>query len=701
MDTEHKNVRIIKNKISKNYARFLVIEEILNLCPHKDYYRSIILMLYEMANTDGKEDEVFADLDKNHKCYQKILYIKNSSDYTYDDLYVIIDKIRNKIIEFMKQTTFSEPSSYGFDGVNYFCEYNKFYLDKINKERMTKLLKKKYHDIADLLILNCILRYGILRYHFTEIFADEIYDSLHNKFGANFEALTSPFNCKLVHTGKDTEYCSLFYDTDKYFGSKGNFFEYDITNLQKKVVFIHSWSFTLSHKVVKYVLKHMNSNIKFIVITGRIPTDFSRGKYFQQLKDSDNCKLFLSLEAPTKSIKYILKKHPINMYFINVQAHPSMKKMIRNSFNFNDDRTAFNMSNEEASLLCIEYNRIRMATQILDLHSNYNLEWRNIIERFVLNLANHKIDNSSDILFKNAAQAPEVYKQLLDELLEKHIEDPQGKITQISNIIKNFINTGCDDVHQKQLFYDSNFNINYDDNLYSLGENYFIKLVDRISLYDSKLNPIVYILRMILRYKSILAGNQHWNFPYQFYKFMNKNYNIKLEGFSSPLNSQLVLLDNNASFCSLFYDTDKYFGSLGDIFSLDVKKYYESYIKTNDKHLSVLLNPPFTNILFQKMIGLVNDWLKRIPYVRFFIGMPYWTNFQPIDDLNNNEHKKYTHIFDKGTFYYEGMINDEHKHIYTTGRSKFILFVIANFDILPHEGNYDNIIKHFDPNYIV
>ena len=81
--------------------------------------------------------------------------------------------------------------------------------------------------------------------------------------------------------------------------------------------------------------------------------------------------------------------------------------------------------------------------------------------------------------------------------------------------------------------------------------------------------------------------------------------------------------------------------------------------------------------------------------------MPYWSDFKPIDDLVSNKYKKYSHIFDKGSFYYEGTINDEHKHIYTTGRSKFILFVIANFDILPEEGSYDNIIKHFSPENIV
>ncbi|MGZ5500906.1 MAG: hypothetical protein ACXWEW_07150, partial [Nitrososphaeraceae archaeon] len=74
------------------------------------------------------------------------------------------------------------------------------------------------------------------------------------------------------------------------------------------------------------------------------------------------------------------------------------------------------------------------------------------------------------------------------------------------------------------------------------------------------------IARMMLRYASILPGSQHWNMPLETFKeYYNRG--IRIEGFSSPINSQLITIDRSCRFCSLFPDVDKPFGSIGNFFT--------------------------------------------------------------------------------------------------------------------------------------
>ena len=63
-----------KKKISINYTRYLAIQKILKLCPHKDYITSVVLMLYDMVNdTNKRDDPVFIVADKNHTCLQSYI----------------------------------------------------------------------------------------------------------------------------------------------------------------------------------------------------------------------------------------------------------------------------------------------------------------------------------------------------------------------------------------------------------------------------------------------------------------------------------------------------------------------------------------------------------------------------------------------------------------------------------------------------
>lgn len=123
-------------------------------------------------------------------------------------------------------------------------------------------------------------------------------------------------------------------------------------------------------------------------------------------------------------------------------------------------------------------------------------------------------------------------------------------------------------------------------------------------IIDNKVIEYIYIL--FLRYTFFSNGNNQASILPSFKKLLKTKLNIKVELFGSPLNT------SNSIFCSLFYDIDYYFGSIGDYFNTNIiKGYYE-------------INPPFDSCLINKIIDkslkeLVNAEINKLPLLFFFI----------------------------------------------------------------------------------
>lgn len=92
-----------------------------------------------------------------------------------------------------------------------------------------------------------------------------------------------------------------------------------------------------------------------------------------------------------------------------------------------------------------------------------------------------------------------------------------------------------------------------------------------------------------MRYDALLAGSQQWSIPARTYKKLYDKYNIDLEGFASPFNSQLLDLvpsDAKEFFCSIFPE-DAVFGSAGSFFDVDLSG------------RRCVINPPFVESLIE------------------------------------------------------------------------------------------------------
>lgn len=107
---------------------------------------------------------------------------------------------------------------------------------------------------------------------------------------------------------------------------------------------------------------------------------------------------------------------------------------------------------------------------------------------------------------------------------------------------------------------------------------------------DNLFNERVFIL--YYRYYGFDNGNNQSSILPSFKKLLKKYLNIKVELFGSAINT-------SNRFGSLFYDIEKYFGSMGDFFKMNIiKGYYE-------------INPPYEN-------NIINNVFKKL--VEFLDG---------------------------------------------------------------------------------
>lgn len=106
------------------------------------------------------------------------------------------------------------------------------------------------------------------------------------------------------------------------------------------------------------------------------------------------------------------------------------------------------------------------------------------------------------------------------------------------------------------------------------------------------------------RYYAFDSGNNQSSILPVFKKVLKKYLNIKVELFGSAINT-------SNRFASLFYDIEKYFGSMGNFFNLDIKKgYYE-------------VNPPYENTIIGQVFLKMSEWLSAAQGpLLFFVILP-------------------------------------------------------------------------------
>jgi HrpA-like RNA helicase len=184
------------------------------------------------------------------------------------------------------------------------------------------------------------------------------------------------------------------------------------------------------------------------------------------------------------------------------------------------------------------------------------------------------------------------------------------------------------------------------------------------------------VAMMALRYSSLLPRGQQWNIPRPIYELMVNKYGINIEGFGSPINSQIIAINPNLHFCSLFPDTDAIFGSLGSFFS------------QNFDNVKIMANPPFVLELMNEMSRFLNLRFQAATNLMCVITVPAWTDAEYYQSLNTSRYLKMAIELSPRAHYYVNSNENDAKVVASFSSRIFILskgFPDPNYNQLQSE----------------
>ena len=364
-----------------------------------------------------------------------------------------------------------------------------------------------------------------------------------------------------------------------------------------------------------------------------------------------------------------------------------------------------------------EYNRWkfkRVIDKLIYLCSPNNTtkyELENILERWMINMSNltileFKNDTSTTPIdiYQKTSFDNDVNQKFLSELNEKRIFNSNYKRTFFVIFILKLSYLYLDHVQYRNktiVFADNNT-----DKILLIDKNTFNYKLFTKSFHEKRFNLLqritnittLDIAKMFLRYESIILKGQQWHVPLSVFRYCYKNYDARIEGFASPLNSQLlkVALEEdksdskqvkpNIKFCSMYPDTDAPFGSIGSFFDLRLE---------DINCTTVLVNPPFIEDILRRTVLKMQELIEiaeiREPsrHLRFVTIMPYWSDYLYINRLKEYKHTVYYKILNRNSYYYEKYGSKIHANFDS------IFFIIEKTDGFENVHKYSDLVKFF------
>lgn len=183
------------------------------------------------------------------------------------------------------------------------------------------------------------------------------------------------------------------------------------------------------------------------------------------------------------------------------------------------------------------------------------------------------------------------------------------------------------------------------------------------------------ILLALLNYQMFPSASLSWHVPTAVYNHLFEKYNLTLEGCASPMNSQMLPL--GGKWCSPFV-FDKVFGSMGDVFSVDLSGEVS------------LLNPPFVEDFMVKLAKKVIDTMDTAlePTTVIFIA-PAWTDAESHILLSKTKYLSQVLHLLKGTYSYESL------GVKIPAKFNSTIFVLSNVH-KDYQTNYSSMLPFFE-----
>jgi hypothetical protein len=173
-------------------------------------------------------------------------------------------------------------------------------------------------------------------------------------------------------------------------------------------------------------------------------------------------------------------------------------------------------------------------------------------------------------------------------------------------------------------------------------------IVTRASKDVSPSEGLARASRVLLRYKAHLhTSAQHWGPIQPIFDHLVKHFNVRHEGFASPLNSRAILAQADCTFCTLYKDTDHVVGSLGSFFAQNLLM----------DEWNWTVHPPFTETLLTKTAAKVLSSLQQAHdqgrQLILGVGWCDWTDMQCFQDLVASGFKRMHQSLPKNGYHFE------------------------------------------------
>jgi hypothetical protein len=244
--------------------------------------------------------------------------------------------------------------------------------------------------------------------------------------------------------------------------------------------------------------------------------------------------------------------------------------------------------------------------------NNY-LECDDIIIRILKDYVSlHEIDNVNEKINNIIIDLHSNYELLLNKL-----DDINNKIIKYNNfkIIKQEISNIRN--NKNILFYNfilSNINCYICNKLNNIISNIMIPIEQYNIMkekfngeYEDDIDTLIWII--LYRYQLLSSNNNQLAVLPKIYEKMSKDFNLSVECFASAINS------SSNYYCSLYYDVEKYFGSIGNFFNINLKKGVYSF------------NPPYQfDVITNGIHKIINHMNNSDEKLVFIITIPIWDN---------------------------------------------------------------------------
>ncbi len=313
--------------------------------------------------------------------------------------------------------------------------------------------------------------------------------------------------------------------------------------------------------------------------------------------------------------KEILRYHIIN----GINECFQMKLKDLNSENYDVNELYKNNSCKLIELInrwCWhQYNNKTCVDYVIPYVENNNYDYDRFIDdlNYILNV--HESDNA---IKRDNKIIVELEKLISDYLAVEYFNYSQRQDIEmivIKDIVDRKIRLVCSyKKNTYQVIIHSKVYIRLKMKLLMFGKNYNI-LIDKLDDLDNILDG--YIFCLVFRYSYMDSGNQQLAIHHNI-KDMYKKCGVNFELFGSAINTLSTF------YCSLFFDIEKYFGSLGNFFDLDIDRgiYW--------------CNPPYDDTIMTNAAQKLVNILKSEKDVIFLVTIPIWDIYTQNKMRENN-----------------------------------------------------------------